>query len=123
VPNPAGGSPPYVCYTTACVPSCGTCSTTADCCPGYSCIGGLCDPCGTGTNPDGGTMGGDGGTTGGDGGTTGGDAGTMGGDGGTTGGPDSGTLNCAQFGQLCGSDGGLACCTGLACLGGRCSLP
>jgi hypothetical protein len=105
IPNPDGGSPPYVCASTECVPSCSTCSTTADCCPGYSCINGICDPCGGGTNPDGG-MTGDGGTTG--------DSGTSQ--------PDSGITNCSQFGQLCG-DAGLTCCTGLICLADRCTLP
>ncbi len=100
VPHADGGSPPYVCYTTSCVPSCGGCSTSADCCPGYSCINGTCDPCG-GTNPDGGTTG--------------------------DGGPSDGGIiqeagSCAQFGQLCGGDGGLACCAGLICLAGRCEL-
>jgi len=123
VPNPDGGSPPYVCANTQCVPSCSTCSTTADCCPGYSCINGTCDPCGGGTN-DGGTTSGDGGTTSGDGGTTSGDGGTTSGDAGT--GSDSGPLSCSQAGQLCG-DAGLPCCTGLICLstttGDRCELP
>jgi hypothetical protein len=96
VPNPDGGA--YLCYTNACIPSCGICTTSADCCPGYSCINGTCDPCG-GSNPDGGTP----------------DSGI----------PDSGiteTGTCGQLGQLCGGDGGLPCCLGLGCIGGRCQL-
>lgn len=98
VPNPHG-TPPYICANTTCVPSCSTCSTSADCCPGLSCINGTCDPCG-GSVPDGGTPG----------------------DAGTTMGSDAGMTSCSQLGQLCGGDGGLSCCTGLHCIGGRCEL-
>jgi hypothetical protein len=94
VPNPDGGSPPYICWPTSCV-SCGNkCTNTADCCVGTSCINGICGPCNDGGAGDGGT-----------------------GDGGTT---DSGTP-CAQYGQLCNTNAD--CCNGVPCTNGRCVYP
>jgi hypothetical protein len=99
------------------VAACGGCTTTADCCPGSSCIlptgstRGICGPCG-GPGTDGGTGGSpDGGTGTPDGGT---------------GTPDSGTppppppITCAQYGQICtvNSD----CCNGIPCSSGRCGI-
>jgi hypothetical protein len=105
----AGGH--LTCFPSACVPSCGACTTSADCCPGDNCLGGRCDPCGGGGNPDGGTTGGDGGPTDGgnptDGGVT--------GDGGIPPLPDGG---CAAYGQLCTSSP--QCCNAISCTGGRC---
>jgi hypothetical protein len=37
VPNPSG-NPPLICGGTQCVPSGGSCTTTADCCAGIPCI-------------------------------------------------------------------------------------
>jgi hypothetical protein len=89
VPNPVpGGTPPLVCYPSACVPACGTCTVDADCCPGETCSAALgsahgqCGPC-----PDGGT-----------------DAGPIG---------DAGT--CSLYGQLCAVSSD--CCNGVPCNG------
>jgi hypothetical protein len=87
-----GANGVLTCFPTVCVPSCGTCSTSADCCPGTLCLGGICGPCGGG-NPDGGTS--------------------------TEAGPpsDSG-LSCAAYGQICTQTSD--CCNNIPCLSGRC---
>lgn len=54
VPNPDGGTPPYICWPLTCVNCGGKCTVTADCCPGASCIieqgsaSGTCGPCADG---------------------------------------------------------------------------
>jgi len=58
VPNPAGGQPAFICGTPGtCVPSGGSCSSTADCCAGLPCAilpGSSKGICGGVVLPDGG---------------------------------------------------------------------
>jgi hypothetical protein len=127
VPNPSGGSPPFVCYAGgACVPNCGGCSINADCCAGEVCniaqgsTRGYCAPCNppsdAGAPPDSGTAP---------------DAGTAPDSGGpppdaappdasTT--PDAGDAStCALYGQLCTVNAD--CCNNVPCTAGRCTSP
>jgi hypothetical protein len=98
------------CYPYQCVPSCGSCTSSADCCPGEDCLNGKCDPCGGGTSPDGGTPADGGGGIP--------DAGGLPPDGAPPPLPDGG---CADYGQLCSSSG--QCCNGVPCTSGRCEFP
>jgi hypothetical protein len=87
------------CYPYQCVPSCGSCTNSADCCPGANCLNGRCDPCGGGVPPADGGSG-------------------LPPDGGAPPLPDGG---CAAYGQLCTT--GADCCHGVPCSGGRCEYP
>lgn len=102
----AGGV--LTCSALSCIPSSGACTSNADCCAGITCVIPVGSPSGT-CSPPPSTTGTDAGTTTTDGGTS--EAGTV--DSGTT------TSACAEFGQSCAS---LACCTGLACIGGYCGV-
>jgi hypothetical protein len=115
-----GGTPPYICYQGGtCVPKCGKCTFTADCCPGETCLAtpgsadGVCGPCvpppdggpdsggsssGT-TTSSGGTTTSSGGTTTSSGGTTTSSGGTTTSSGGTT--TSSSGSPCALYGQQC----------------------
>jgi hypothetical protein len=90
VPNP-DGDPPFVCVG-GCVPSDGTCTTSADCCAGIPCVvpsgqtAGVCD----GQGDTSGAGGGGGGTG--------------------AGGED---VNCSEYGQSCSEDSD--CCNGIPC--------
>ena len=96
VPNPAdGGTPPFICYQSGCVPACGPCAIDADCCVGSSCVvpigstKGTCGPCGPvldGGAPDSGLP----------------DSGL----------PDSGPI-CALYGQQCTTSAD--CCNDIPC--------
>jgi hypothetical protein len=105
VPGPNGA---LSCYGHQCVPSCGTCTNNADCCPGSNCLNGRCDPCGGGGGPPN------------DSGTGGGvpDASGLPPDGAAPPPPDGG---CASYGQLCTSSA--VCCNGVPCNSGRCYYP
>lgn len=105
VPNPAGGTPPFVCGAASCQPSGATCTIDGDCCSGLMCNkppGSASGTCGSYVPP--------------------GDAGTDGAtpDGGVLpdgavieGGADAPPPVCALYGQACSRAGD--CCNGVPC--------
>jgi hypothetical protein len=108
VPNPAytadGGAPPFVCGGK-CVDSGGTCSTSADCCPGLPCTvppGSTRGTCGQPPTVDAGTP----------------DATPPADVGIVDVAPDGPKPPCAEYGQVCTSNSD--CCNGVPCTDGRC---